>query len=273
MASPQVAHQWILVALLAACCLRMIAPIFLGAAIQWTAAACFVAFQTSLLALMGLQLIIGQSEGFFKNERHTEKIPGPKHKRGFEIALGGGFLILVAGMAAALIAGGAQVMCRANLPGLLIATYYHYAAGAIANVRLNSVLIIIVLYFGFGQASTLQTIEWTSAACFVAFQASLTLICCLVFIVWPDALYKSSPHLKILLGGCRQGELFEAAVLSMMCGGYVGAVMAGGAQDMCILQLPGLLTCTYVHYLYGSTRDIVVNLIFVVILTYLGLVR
>merc|ERR1719335_1348932 len=252
----------------------MIAPIFLGAAVAWTPAACFVAFQTFLVVLSALQLITGQSDSFWKNEPHTEKLPSPEYKRAFEIGAGGALLHWAGGMTAALLAGGAQVMCIVNLAGMLLCTYYHYAAGGMANVKTNLVLVILMLYFGFGQALTMQSsTEWTSADRFLAFQATLCVLCSLAFLAKPDAMYDSHPHLKLLLGGGRLGELFEAGILTLMGGGIVGAVMAGGAQDMCILQLPGLFSCTYGHYVMGSKRDVAVNSIFIVILAYFGLAR
>jgi len=277
MASSQVAHQRLVVGLLIAVGLRMIAPIFMGAAIQWTPAACYVAFQSFLFVLTGLQLVTGHSDSFFKNEPHTAKIPSPENKRVFEIGVGGCLLHWGAGMIAGLLAGGAQVMCRVNLAPMLICTYYHYAAGAMASVKANCVIfaLMVCFGFGFGQESTLEepSFEWTSASCFLAFQASLCLLCCLVFLLRPDAFYTSKPHIKEMTGGSRQGELFQVCVLSAMGCNLVGTVMAGGAQDMCILQLPGLLACTYGHYAMGAKQDVAVNASFMVILACLGLAR
>jgi len=254
----------------------MIAPIFLGAAVEWTPAACYVAFQSFLLVLTGLQLVAGYSDNFFKNEPHTGKIPSPQYKRAFEVGVGGALLHWGAGMIAGLLAGGAQIVCRVHLAPMLICTYYHYASGAMASVKANCVIIAVMAYFGFGQASTLEgvlAVEWTSAACFLVFQASLCLLCALVFLLKPDAFYTSKPHLKEMIGGSRLGELFEVGVLSAMGVGIAGAVMAGGAQNMCILQLPGLLACTYSHYVCGAKEDVRVNSIFIVILACLGLAR
>jgi hypothetical protein len=282
MASSQVAHQRLVVGLLIAVGLRMIAPIFMGAAIQWTPAACCVAFQSFLLLMTGLQLVSGHSDSFFKNEPHTGKIPSPETKRAFEIGVGGALLHWGAGFIACLLAGGAQVACRVNLAPMLICTYYHYAAGAMANVKANCVIIALMVFFGFGygQESTLEvavwrmlSFEWTSASCFLVFQASLCLLCGLVFLLRPEAFYTSKPHIKELIGGSRQGELFEVGVLSAMGCTLLGAVMAGGAQDMCILQLPGLLACTYSHHVMGAKQDVAVNATFIVILAYLGLAR
>jgi len=249
----------------------MIAPIFLGAAIEWTPSACYAAFQSFLLVLTGLQLVAGYSDGFFKNEPHTGKIPSPQNKRVFEIDVGAALLHWGAGMIAGLLAGGAQLMCRVNLAPMLLCTYYHYAAGAMASVKTNCVIVILMVYFGFGQVSTIQSVEWTSAACFLAFQASLMLLVCLVFLFGPDAMYKSMPHVKEVTGGSSQGELFQACIHLAMGVNVLGAVMAGGAQYMCVLQLPALIAFTYIHYAFESKKDIAVNSTFIVILAYLGL--
>jgi len=213
------------------------------------------------------------SDGYFKNEPHTEKIPLPQHKRAFEMGLGGVLMHWGAGMTAALLAGGAELMCRVNLVPMLVCTYYHYAAGGMVNVKTNCMLMLPIAYFGFGQALTIQSIEWTPDVCLLVFQASLTLVFALVFLAVPDAVYKSKPHLKELFGTCREGELLNVGILSGLGASMIGAVLAGGAQNMCILQLPGLLACTYSGYMMRSEQDVIVNAIIMTVSAYFGFVR
>lgn len=271
--SKTMAHKYLVGPLLIACFLWcLITPVF-STSIAWRPAAFFVAFQAFLMAMTGLTLVAGMSDGFFKNEPHTEKIPLPQHKRAFEMGLGGVLMYWGAGMTAALLAGGAELMCRVNLVPMLVCTYYHYAAGAMVNVKTNCMLMLPIAYFGFGQALTIQSIEWTPDVCLLVFQASLTLVFALVFLAVPDAVYKSKPHLKELFGTCREGELLNVGILSGLGASMIGAVLAGGAQNMCILQLPGLLACTYSGYMMKSEQDVIVNAIIMMVSAYFGFVR
>lgn len=268
------AHKYFLGAIVTACCLRcLIAPV-LSASIEWRPAAFFVAFQAFLIVITGLTLVAGQSEGFFKNEPHTEKIPLPQYKRAFEISLGGGLLHWGAGMTAALLAGGPEVACRVMLVPFLVCTYYHYAAGGTANVKSNCIMMLLEAYFGFREAVTIKSIEWTPDICLLLFQASLFSVSALVFSAGlGDAVYKSKPFVKDLFGSSRQGELLLAGILSSMGASTLGAVMAGGAQNMCILQLPALLAFTYDKYVLKAEQDVIFNVIMMIASAYFGLVH
>merc|ERR1719327_1362915 len=68
----------------------------------------------------------------------------------------------------------------------------------------------------------------------------------------PDAYYKGSSQVKAIIWN-RQGEVGVGGMLLGMAGGIMAAVSAGGARDMCILQLPGLAVCAYAHFL-GTDR-------------------
>merc|ERR1712072_721243 len=93
----------------------------------------------------------------------------------------------------------------------------------------------------------LPSIAWTPASCFLTFQATLACLFALMFL-WgpPEEYYKSSPHIKELMN--RQSELSLGGLLLGMACGVMAAVIAGGAQDMCILQLVPVAVCNYVHY-------------------------
>jgi len=241
--------------------------------IEWTPAACFLAFQATLVVLTSLVLISGQTDGFYKAEPHTKKI---SMGRMWEIAWGGHLLHWGSGMIGALVAGGAQGMCILMLPGMLACTYYHYASGESSgktSAIVNIVFMMAEAYFGFVPMPTTPSIEWTPAACFLTFQANLCVLVGLMFLLGPpDGYYKSSPHIKELMS--RQGELSLGGLLVGMGCGVMGAVIAGGAQDMCVLQLPGLAVCTYVHYYgKGGMKDAITNIVFMVILAYFGFVR
>jgi hypothetical protein len=235
---------------------------------QWTAATYFLAFQTFLMVLTALVCIAGKTDGLYKFEPHTEKISS----RQYEICLGGHLAHWGFGMLGALIAGGAQVMCILQLPPMLACTYYHYAAGGKQNVVVNCVIMVVLACCGFMTMPVVQAIEWTPAACFETFQASLMVLIGLVFLSGKtEAYYESSPHIKPIMS--RHAELQLGGVLIGMGAGLIGAVMAGGARDMCILQLPGLAVCTYTHYALGGKKDVIINSIFMAALVVLYFVN
>jgi len=243
------------------------------AIVELTPAACYLSFQATLTVLVSLVLISGQTKSFYKMEPHTEKI---SMGRSWELAWGGHLLHFGCGMIGALIAGGAQYMCILMLPGVLACTYMHYASGESSGKQsalTNIIFMLADVYFGFVPMPSIPSINWTPAAQFLVFQAILMAVCALMFLNGPpDAYYKGSPQVKAIMS--RQGELGLGGMLLCMGGGLMAAVIAGGAQDMCFLQLPGLAVCTYVHYSgEGGMKDTIMNMIIMVILAYLGFVR
>ena len=241
--------------------------------VELTPAACLLTFQATMTVLVSLLLISGQTKSFYKMEPHTAKI---SMGRTWELAWGGHLLHWGAGMIAAVLAGGAQYMCILMIPGGLACTYMHYASGEPSGKQLaisNAIFMIADAYFGFVPMPSIPTIEWTPAAHFLVFQAILIVVCGLMFLMGPpDAYYKGAPHVKDIMS--RQGELGLGGMLLGMGGGLMAAVIAGGAQDMCILGLPGLAVCAYMHYsAEGGMKDAITNIIFMTILAYLGFVR
>jgi hypothetical protein len=237
--------------------------------LEVTPAACFLAFQTFLVVATAMQLLFGQTDSLYKYEPHTQKIAS----RSYEKALGANLLGWGAGMAGALIAGGAQSMCSLQLPPMLAATYYHYTSGGKPSTILNCVFMAALAYFGFVPTPTLPSIEWTPAACFLAFQASLILLTASTIILGQtDGFYKFAPQMKEFMS--RLGEIqLGACYLGWGCG-VTGALIYGGAQNMCVLELAPLALCTYQHYTCeGGKTNALVNTVFMAVLAYFGFVR
>merc|ERR1719359_1614424 len=86
-----------------------------------------------------------------------------------------------------------------------------------------------------------------------------------------DMIYENEPHTKAVMS--RRGELQLGACFLGWGVGIWAATIAGGAQDMCILYLPGLLACTVPHYIAGATKNVIVNLVFMIPAAYFGFVR
>jgi len=237
--------------------------------LEWTPAACLLAFQTFLAVVVALQLLLGQTDGLYKYEPYTQKISS----RSYEKALGANMLGWGAGMTGALIAGGAQVMCILQLPPMLAATYYHYASGGKQFTIVNCVVMAALAYFGLMPSPTLPSIEWTPAAGFLVFQATLIVLTAWAFILGQtDGFYKFAPWMKDVMS--RLGEIqIGACLLGWGCG-VIAALMNGGAQNMCVLELAPVALGTYQHYTgEGGKANAIVNMVFVVALAYFGFAR
>merc|ERR1740138_1292428 len=194
---------------------------------DWTPAACFLTFQTFLVVVSALQLLLGQTDNLYKYEPYTQKISS----RPYEKCLGANLLGWGAGMTGALIAGGAQIMCILQLPPMLAAAYYHYISGGKSGTMVNCVLMAALAYLGFMPAPTLPSIEWTPAACFLAFQATLIVLTAWIFILGQtDGFYKSTPWLKDIMS--RFGEIQQGACLLGWGCGVTAALICGGAENM-----------------------------------------
>lgn len=236
--------------------------------LERTPAACFIAFQATLMVMTAATCLLGQTDGLYKFEPHTKKITS----RQYELLLGGTLLGWFAGMVGALVAGGAHVMCILQLPPMLAATYYHYSGGGKSNVVVNVVFMVALAYLGFAPVPEVKYIEWTPTACFLAFHSSLVVMTAASFLLGQtDGLYKYEPHTKAIMS--RQGEVQVGACLLGWGAGMIGAIVAGGAQDMCILQLPPLLVCTYHHYIAGGKSNVIVNTVVMVLVAYFGFLR
>jgi len=236
--------------------------------VEWTPAACFLAVQGSLTVMTATSLILGQTDGIYKFEPHTQEISS----RPYELVIGGCLLGWGLGMVGALIAGGAQVMCILQLVPMLAATYYHYVCGSKTNVVVNAVFMAASACFGFVPLPEVKSVEWTSAAILMAVYAGLiTFTGVLLFLGKAEKVYENEPHTKAVMS--RRGELQVGACFLGWGVGIWAATIAGGAQAMCILYLPGLLACTVPHYMGGATKNVIVNLVFAMPAVYFGFVR
>jgi len=238
--------------------------------IEWTAAACFVAFQGSLVLLTGLTLVSGFTDGFYKMEPHTKKISS----RPYETSLGTHLLVWGFAMFGPLLAGGAQIMCILQLIPMLVCTYYHYVAGGTQAMIPNCVFMAALAYFGFMPVPpTLpSSIEWTPAEIFLTVVTILAAVACLQFLTGKtDDLYKLNPPFKEIM--TRHDELQMGGCLCGMVAGNAAAIIAGGPQDQCILVLLGITTVTIDHFMRGATQNAIVNCIFCLAYAYFGFIR
>merc|ERR1711907_865277 len=229
---------------------------------------CFLAVQASLTVMTAMNFLLGQTDGIYKFEPHTKEISS----RQYELLTGGCLLGWGLGMMGALIAGGSQVMCILQLIPMLAATYYHYVSRGKTNVVVNAVFIAAAAYFGFVPLPEVKCPEWTSAAILMAAYAGLIVMTAVLFLVGTvEKIYENEPHTKAIMS--RRGELQAGASMLGLGVGICAATITGGAEDMCILYLPGVIACTVHHYIGGATKNVIVNLFLMMPAAYFGVVR
>merc|ERR1711904_622816 len=164
-------------------------------------------------------------------------------------------------------------MCIIQLLPMLSATYYHYvSAGFGSCVGVNAIVMVALAYFGNVPLPEVDSIQWTPAAILMAIYGGLLALTGLLLLVGKaDKIYENEPHTKAVMS-CR-GELQVGSCMLGWGVGIFAATISGGAQDMCILYLPGMLACTAQHYNGGGTKNVIVNLVFMMPAVYFGFVR
>jgi len=233
--------------------------------LDWTPAVCFVAVQASLIVMTAMSFLLGHTDGIYKFEPHTKEISS----RFYELIVGGILLGWGLSMMGALISGGAQVMCILQLIPMLAATYYHHVCGGKTNVAVNVVFMAAGAYCGFVPLPEIKSVEWTSAAIFLAAYTVPTGVGGVLYLLGKtDPIYAHEPHVKAVMS--RRSELQLGACLLGWVVGILAAIIAGGAQDMCILLLPGLLACTLHN---DRKQNMTVIPVFAMPAAYFGFVR
>jgi hypothetical protein len=235
---------------------------------EWTPAAHVLALVAGMLALSGFMLIFPcLASCFYKVEPHTQKVC---KNRLFELAYGAHILYWSCAIVGGLVAGGAQVTCILLLPSMLIWTYYHYIASSKPHAVMSFVLAVALAYFGFVPLPTMHALIWTPAAIFLTMQTALVLLSALPFLIGGkimDAQYEQKPWVKELFCDKPEGLLSdvdasenthsyrrarEISLGAQLMGAgccQLGAIISGGAQNMCLLLALPLIITGYCHWL------------------------
>mmetsp|Transcript_16441 Transcript_16441/g.30282 ORF Transcript_16441/g.30282 Transcript_16441/m.30282 type:complete len:264 (-) Transcript_16441:297-1088(-) len=246
---------------------------------EWTPAAIVLGIQTVLIILTAVTFLSHQTDSFYDNEPHTKKVMNYP----MEFFMGAGFLAWATGMTGALITGGAQLMCLLQQIPMAYFTYYHYIGqqhGAkITSVILNVVIGLIMIICALVSPPTVYSTVWNPAACFLAFQTFLIGMTGLTLMISADGFYKMEPHTMAMMNDHPNAEDVDPKTLTkyaeMFAGGsmlawtmcLVVTIVAGGAADMCIMQLLPMSLYTYYHFKGGHLPGAIVNLVFMAILT------
>lgn len=200
-------------------------------------------------------------------EPHNQKVF--KNNRVYEIGHGshvlGWSLALVAGLVA-----GTQVTCIFLLPSMFVWACFHYSAGGKTHAVLYFTLTVALAYFGLVPYPTVPSLEWTPAAIWMTFLAPMCVLAALPQLMGgkvSQCQYDARPYLKkrfcddseALLSDAGSGEeekhyrrarelAWGAHLLGMGCC-MAAAVIAGGAQDLCLLSALPMVTNGYCHWL------------------------
>jgi hypothetical protein len=242
---------------------------------EWTPAAHVLALVAGMLALSGLMLMFPcLTRCFYKVEPHTQKVC---KNRLFELSYGAHILYWSCAIVGGLVAGGAQVTCILLLPSMLVWTGYHYSASSKPHAVMSFIFAVALAYFGFVPFPTMQALRWTPAAIFLTMQTALTLLAALPFLIGGkvmDAQYEQKPWIKDLfcdddvddasdpegllsdVGASEKTNSYrrsrEIALGAQLMGAgccQLGAIISGGAQDMCLLAALPLIITGYCHWL------------------------
>jgi hypothetical protein len=246
---------------------------------EWTPAACLLAFIAGMLTLSTSMLIFSCLRScFYKVEPHNQKVF--KNSRTYEISHGGHVLLWSLAMVAGLVAG-AQVTCILLLPSMVVWVCFHYSAGGKPHAVLNFALTVAVAYFGFVPFPTVPPLEWTPAAIWMTIMTILTVLASLAFVVGgksADAQYEKRPYLRKqfcddpegllsdgLTSDAGSGEKVksyqrarELAWGAHLLGGgccMAAAIISGGAQDLCLLVALPFALNGYVHWLQRDEHE------------------
>jgi len=235
---------------------------------EWTPAACLLAFIAGMLTLSTSMLMFSCLRScFYKMEPHTQKVF--KNSQTYEISHCGHVLLWSLAMVAGLVAG-AQVTCIFLLPSMVVWVCFHYSAGGKPHAVLNFALTVAVAYFGFVPFPMVPPLEWTPAAIWMTIIAILTVLAPLQFLLLSLAEYEKKPYLKKqffddpeglsdgLVSDVGSGEKAksyrrarELAWGAHLLGGgccMAAAIISGGAQDLCLLAALPCATNGYCHW-------------------------
>jgi len=229
---------------------------------EWTPAACLLAFIAGELTLSSLMLMFPFLTSFFyKLEPHTQKVCKSRYL--WELGHGSHILLWSFAMVGALVSG-AQVTCILLLPSMLAWTYYHYSAGGKPHAVLNFAFTVALAYYGFVPFPMVQPLEWTPAAIVLTIIAIMQLMAAFPFLFGGkimDAQYVQNPHLKDQYWDDsedsgekaksyrRTRELALAAQLLGAASCDAAAIISGGAQYTCLLAAFPCTMCGYCHWL------------------------
>jgi len=188
----------------------------------------------------------------------------------FELGYGAHILYWSCAIVGGLVAGGAQVTCILLLPSMLVWTCYHVSASSKPHAVMSLGIAMTLAYVGFVSFPAMVAVIWTPAAIFLTMQTALTLLAALPFLIGGkvmDAQYEQKPWIKDLFcdkpdallqvvdGSEKTNSYRRARELSLgaqlmgigCC--QLGAIISGGAQDMCLLAAFPLIITGYCHWL------------------------
>lgn len=233
--------------------------------IEWTAAACVVAFQGGMTVLVGLMLFVpsalGKKDGWYKayyqkNAELYESLVGVSTDilPALEIEMGAHLFGWGTCTVAALMAGGgAQLICILEMAPMLALIFYFSRVNEKVYAIVSSAFVCVFLYFGFVPTPMVPAVEWQAAGILTALFAVLLLLTGVCLLVGKtEDLYKSQPLTKLWCSS-RDREILLGTTLVGMTVAHAGAIITNVASNYCLLVAPGFLVIGIGHWI--STGD------------------
>jgi len=238
---------------------------------EWTPAACLLAFIAGMLTLLDSMLLFPcLRRCFYAVEPHNQQVF--KNNRVYELGHGSHVLSWSLAMVAGLVAG-PQITCILLLPSMLVWSCFHYSAGGTSHAVLNFALTAALAYFGFESFPTVPPLEWTPAAIWMTILCPTCVLAALPSLIGgqtADACLYQKPYQKRrfcddlegtegLLSDVGSGEktknyrrarelAWGAHLLGMGCC-MASAIISGGAQDLCLLTAFPMAMNGYCHWI------------------------
>jgi len=252
--------------------------------IEWTAAACVVAFQGCMTVLVGLMLFVpsslGKKDGWYKAyyqknaalyERLTEVsadiLPA------LEIEIGAHMIIWgICTMAALMAGGGAQIICILELAPMLPLILYFFRINEKVYAVVSSAFVLVFCYFGFLPTPMAPSVEWQAAGIFMALYSAIVLLTGICFLVGKtEDVYKSQPLTKTWCSS-REREILVGITLVGVAVAGVGATITNVASNYCLLATPGPLVTGIGHWIStGDKKNAMTSWVFMLLFLCFGL--
>jgi len=252
--------------------------------IEWTEAACVVAFQGCMTVLVGLMLFVpsalGSKNGWYKAyyqknaalyerlaEASADNLPALEIEIGAHLMMWG-----TCTMAALMAGGGAQIICIFELVPMLALILYFFKVNEKVYAIVSSVFVCVLCYLGFLPTPLAPSVEWQAAGIFLALYSALVLLTGICFLVGKtEDLYKSQP-LSATWCSSREREILVGTTLVGVAVASVAAAITNVASNYCLLAVPGPLVTGIGHWIStGDKKNAMTSWVFMLLFLCCGL--
>jgi len=252
--------------------------------IEWTAAACFVAFHACMTALFGLMMFVpsalGKKDGWYtayyqKNaalyecvaEASADILPA------LEIEIGSHLFMWGTCIMAALMAGAeAQIICILELAPMLTLILYFLRVNEKMYAVVSSAFACLFCYFGFLPTPSAPSVEWQAAGIVTLVHSALCLLPGICFLVGKtEELFKAEPKSKMIFSS-REREILLGTTVVAVGVASMGAAITNVASNYCLLSTPAFVVNGISHWIsMGDVKNAIPGWFFALLFLCLGL--